>query len=129
MIRDVDLPATVDVAIEAKKAAEQQVITANFTRQRSLIEADADRQVMEIQAAGTRNATIIEANGSAEAVRIVVEQLKAADPNMNNTIEAYLTWLYTQALTDTDSNIQYIIVTDGTGTPILLDLNGNETEV
>ncbi len=125
MIRDVDLPQAVDDAIEEKKAAEQQVVTANYTREKLLIEADAQRQVLEIEAEGARNATVIEANGSAEAVRIVVEQLKAADPEMNNTMEAYLTWLYTQALTDQNSNIQYIIVTDGEGTPIMIDVGTN----
>lgn len=127
MIRDIDLPTTVDRAIEEKKAAEQEVVTAEYQRQRSLIEADAAAQVVEIAANGQRNATIIEANGSSEAVNIVMTSLQRADANLSDPTNAYLTWLYMQALTSQDSNIQYVIMTDGSGNPIMIDLGANNT--
>jgi regulator of protease activity HflC (stomatin/prohibitin superfamily) len=119
LIRSIDLPATLDIAIEEKKAAEQRVITAEFNRNVTVINADAERLQAILEAEGIRNATIIKANGTAEAVRMVMEQMKLSDPGLVNTTEAYLTLLYIQALTNPDSNIQYIIITDG-GNPIII---------
>ncbi len=123
LIRSVDLPTTVDHAIEEKKAAEQKVVTAEYNRQAAIINADAQRQVLMIEAEGMKNATIIRANGSAEAVRIVIEQFLASDPNLTNATEAYLTQLYLNALNDPESNIEYIIITDG-GVPVIIQPKG-----
>jgi regulator of protease activity HflC (stomatin/prohibitin superfamily) len=123
LIRSVDLPLSVDMAIEEKKAAEQKVVTAEYNRQAAVINADAQRQVLVIEAEGYKNATIIKANGSAEAVRIVIEQFLASDPNLTNATEAYLTQLYLNALNDPNSNIEYIIITDG-GVPIIIQPKG-----
>ncbi|MFQ6128454.1 MAG: SPFH domain-containing protein [Thermoplasmata archaeon] len=119
LIRSVDLPTTLDIAIEEKKAAEQKVITAQFNRNVTIINADAERQKAILEAEGIRNATIIKANGTSEAIRLVMEQLQLSDPNLVNATEAYLTLLYIQALTDPESNIQFVIITDG-GTPIII---------
>jgi regulator of protease activity HflC (stomatin/prohibitin superfamily) len=119
LIRSVDLPTTVDIAIEAKKAAEQAVITAEFKRQAIVIQAMANASKLAIEAEGFRNATVIKANGTAEAIRMVIQQLQISDPGLQNATEAYLTMLYLQALTDTDSNIDFIIITDG-GNPIII---------
>ena len=119
LIRSIDLPTTLDVAIEEKKAAEQKVITAEFNRNVTIINADAERLQAILEAEGIRNATVIKANGTAEAVRMVMDQLQISDPNLVNVTEAYLTLLYIQALTNPDSNIQYIIITAG-GNPIII---------
>jgi regulator of protease activity HflC (stomatin/prohibitin superfamily) len=119
LIRSIDLPTTLDVAIEEKKAAEQKVITAEFNRNVTIINADAERLQAILEAEGIRNATIIMANGTAEAVRMIMEQLQISDPTLVNVTEAYLTLLYIQALTNPDSNIQYIIITAG-GNPIII---------
>jgi regulator of protease activity HflC (stomatin/prohibitin superfamily) len=124
LIRDVDLPATVDEAIEEKKAAEQQVVTANYTKQRQIIEADAAKQVAIIEAEGARNSTIIRANGSAQSVFTVMSMLQIADPDLENATSAYLTWLYLEALTNPNSNVGYVIITDGSGSPVIVDLAG-----
>lgn len=123
MIRSIDLPLTMDQAIEEKKAAEQKVVTAEYNREAAIINADAQRQVLMIEAEGMKNATIIRANGSAEAVRIVIEQFLASDPNLTNATEAFLTQLYLNALNDPNSNIEYIIITDG-GVPIIIQPKG-----
>lgn len=119
LIRSVDLPTTVDVAIEAKKAAEQAVITAEFLRQAVVIQAMANASKLAIEAEGFRNATVIRANGTAEAIRLVMMELQLSDPSLVNVTEAYLTMLYLQALTNPDSNIEFIIITDG-GNPIII---------
>ncbi|MEE9116098.1 MAG: SPFH domain-containing protein [Thermoplasmata archaeon] len=123
LIRSVDLPLTVDQAIEEKQAAEQKVVTAEYNRQAKVIDANAQRQVLVIEAEGFKNATIIKANGSAEAIRLVIEQFLASDPNLTNATRAYLTQLYLQALNDPNSNIEYIIITDG-GVPIIIQPKG-----
>lgn len=123
LIRSVDLPLTMDQAIEEKKAAEQKVVTAEYLRQAAVINADAQRQVLVIEAEGYKNATIIKANGSAEAIRLVIGQFLASDPNLTNATQAYLTQLYLNALNDPNSNIEYIIITDG-GVPIIIQPKG-----
>jgi regulator of protease activity HflC (stomatin/prohibitin superfamily) len=123
LIRSVDLPETVDQAIEEKQAAEQKVVTAEYNRQAIVINAQAEASRLAIEAEGYKNATIIRANGTGEAIRIVMDQLITNDPNLTNITEAYLTMLYIQALTNPDSNIEYIIITDG-GNPIIIQPKG-----
>jgi len=120
-LRDIRLPDAVDNAIQAKKAAEQNLITANYNRQIRIVEAEGNRSAMIITADGERQAMIIKANGSAEAIRIITDEFKRMDPNATNMTNAYLTYLYIQALTDPNSNIQYIIIDNGQGVPIIID--------
>jgi regulator of protease activity HflC (stomatin/prohibitin superfamily) len=119
LVRGVDLPDTVDIAIEEKLAAQQKVVTAELERQAIVIRAMAEADRLRLTADGIRNATIIRANGTAEAMRIIIEMLKFEDPNLVNATWAYLTLLYIQALSDPDSNIEFIIITDG-GVPIII---------
>ena len=79
--------------------------------------AEADR--LSLEAEGIRNATIIKANGTVAAMRMIIETLKFEDPNLVNATWAYLTLLYIQALSDPNSNISFIIITDG-GVPIII---------
>jgi len=119
LLRAVDLPDTVDIAIEEKLAAQQKVVTAELQRQAIVIQAMADADAMRIHAEGARNATVIQANGTAEAIRIVIDQLRISDPDLTNATWAYLTLLYIQALTDPDSNVSFVII-QGDGIPIII---------
>ena len=114
-----DLPDTVDIAIEEKLAAQQKVVTAELQRQATVIQALANADVIRILAEGQRNATIIQANGTAESIRIVIDQLRISDPDLTNATWAYLTMLYIQALTDPDSNVSFVII-QGDGVPIIV---------
>ena len=106
-LRGIRLDESVEDAIAAKKIAEQNVITAELEKQRLIILAEAER-----------NATILIAEGQAEAVRIITEVFQAMD---NTTLNAYLTFLFLQALQNPDSNVQYIIIIpEGGGVPIIL---------
>jgi regulator of protease activity HflC (stomatin/prohibitin superfamily) len=118
LVRAVDLPDTVDTAIEKKLAAEQAVVTAELERQSIVIKAMAEADRLALEAEGMRNATIIRANGTAEAIRLTIEQLRLSDPTLTNATWAYLTQLYIQALTDPDSNVSFVIV--GEGVPIII---------
>jgi len=119
LLRSVDLPDTVDIAIEEKLAAQQKVVTAELQRQATVIQALANADVIRILAEGQRNATIIQANGTAESIRIVIDQLRISDPDLTNATWAYLTMLYIQALTDPDSNVSFVII-QGDGVPIIV---------
>lgn len=127
-LRDIRLPDSVDAAIQAKKAAEQDLITADYKRQTVIVQAEGNKSARIINAEGEQQATIIKANGSAEAIRIVAEKLRQLDPNSTNMTNAYLTYLYIQALTDPNSNIQYIIIDSGQGgVPIIIDTGKGQT--
>jgi regulator of protease activity HflC (stomatin/prohibitin superfamily) len=121
-VRGIQLPEDVDNAVQQKKVAEQEFIAATYQKNRIITLAEGQAQAVVINATAQANAIWIMANGSAEAVRTIMAQLQLSDPTANAT--TYLTWLYLQALIDPDSNIAYIIVTDGTGVPIILNPQG-----
>ncbi len=77
-----------------------------------------------VNAEAQYNVTIIEANAREEAIQIVMERFNTTDgsSNQSDMVNNYLQWLYIQALTDPDSNIQYILLPSENGMPILLDL-------
>ena len=116
------LPDEVDIAVQQKKIAEQQYIAAEYQKNRTIVLAEGEAQAVVINATAQANSIWIRANGSAEAIQTIMSQMMLSDPNANVT--SYLTWLYLQALVDPNSNIQYIIVTDGTGVPIILNPTG-----
>jgi len=118
LVRSVDLPDSVDAAIEKKIAAEQAVITAELERQSIVIKAMGEADRLALEAEGIRNATIIQANGTAEAIRLTIGQLRLSDPGLTNATWAYLTMLYIQALTDPDTNVSFVIL--GEGVPIII---------
>ena len=124
-MRSIRLPDTVEKAIEEKKAAEQQMIAANYTREKEIIEADAERQSAIIRAEGTAQSTIVEANGSAEAVRIIMDSLNVTG-NESVLLQAYLQYLFIQALQNPDSNVQFVIVPSD-GQSLIINLNNNGT--
>jgi len=102
-VQGIRLPEIMQKAIEEKKAAEQNVIKAEYERQ-SLI----------IQATAKRNATIIEAEGNAKAIETVMAEFGHSTSN-------YLYWQYISALNNPDSNIQYVLVPTQGGVPIILN--------
>ncbi len=126
LIRSIDLPDTVDQSIEAKKQAEQNMIAAEYNYETTLTNARADADAQIIAAHGEANATVIHAEGQALAIAEVQEQLARTYGNDSNVtydpVQVYLTWLYIKALSDPNSNVQYVILTDGSGNPIILDL-------
>lgn len=121
-VRGIQLPVDIDNAVQQKKVAEQEFIAATYQKNRIITLAEGQAQAVVINATAHAQAVWVMANGSAEAIRTIMDQLMLSDPNANAT--TYLTWLYLQALIDPNSNIQYIIVTDGTGVPIILNPQG-----
>ena len=105
-LQGIRLDESVEEAIEAKKIAEQNLIKAQIEYQTALI-----------QAAAEANSTVIRAQGNAEAIRIITDMFKSMD---NSTLNAYLLWYFIQALQNPDSNVQYIIIWDGQGIPIII---------
>lgn len=121
LLRAVDLPDTVDIAIEEKLAAQQKVVTAELERQATIIRALAEADALRITASGERNATIIRANGTAESIRIIIEQLRISDPNLVNATWAYLTLMFIEALKENPNVVWVIVGPDGI--PIILNPN------
>src|SRR5437867_9109991 len=105
LVRDVDLPDTVDIAIEEKLAAQQKVVTAELERQAIVIRAMAEADRIRLEAEGIRNATVLKANGTAAAMRLTIETLKLEDPDRATETRAYLTGPDIQALADRTFNL------------------------
>lgn len=121
-LRDIRPPASVSKAIEDKKVAEQYLITAGYQAQARIVLAQGNLTATIINANATAQAQVIKANGSAAAIQLIMEMFRQQDPTAGNATLNYLTWLYIQALSDPNSNIQYIIVPQGNGVPILLQV-------
>ena len=121
-LRDIRVPATVSSAIEAKKVAEQNLITAGFQANTTIRLAQGNMSAMIIQAQGQAQAKVLNANGSAEAIKVVMDQFAKLNPNGTNQTQMYLEWTYIQALSDPNSRIQYVILPSSNGTPILLNV-------
>jgi len=119
-IRAINLPDDVDQAVQEKKIAEQQLIAANYTAQKYIVLAQGQANAAVINATGFAQATIIKANGSAQAIDLIMGIIRTYDTNA--TIDAYLTQQFITALNDPNSNIQYVILYDGNGVPVIIDL-------
>jgi len=144
-LRDVRLPNSILNSINAKMVAEQQVLEAINHLEQAVI----DVQQNIVKAEAEYNVTIIRASAQQEAIRIVMEQFATEydyivsgngsnatlTPSTDNStredmINYYMMWLYINALSDPNSNIQYIMLPSEGGTPVILDLSatsGNST--
>jgi regulator of protease activity HflC (stomatin/prohibitin superfamily) len=118
-LRDIRPPDSVSHAIEDKKVAEQYLITAGYQAQSRIILAQGNLTATIINANASAQAQVIKANGSAQAIDLIMQMFRQQDPSATNVTLNYLTWLYIQALSDPNSNIAYIIVPQGNGTPVL----------
>ena len=118
-LRDIRLPDTLSDAIEDKKVAEQEILTAEYNTQTIEIQALANMTKILIEANATAQASIIEATGQAEAIEEVMAMLQGS--NETESMQYYLTWLYIQALMDPNSNVSYVITDDGN---LMLTLSG-----
>ena len=103
-LRDIRLPDRILESIEKKKASEQDVQTAEY----NLLEEEVNAQKL-----------IVIAEAEALAIDVVQEQL-------TNSTAAYLDWMYIQALSDPNSNIQYVVVPADGSTPILFQVSDDE---
>ena len=121
LLRSVDLPDTVDKAIEEKLAAQQAVVTAELQRQATVVRALGEAQAMIIAAQAEANSTVIRANGTAAAIQTIITQLRISDPNLTNATWAYLTMLYIEAI-KTNPNTVFVIV-GANGNPIIINPN------
>jgi regulator of protease activity HflC (stomatin/prohibitin superfamily) len=116
-LQEITLPLAYEDSITAKKVAEQNVITEQYN-----LEAQqyiANKEI--IDALASANVTIIDATAKATAVGIIMNQFNITDQETASQI--YLQWLYVRALTDPNSNVQYVM---GDGA-YLLNLSQNIT--
>ncbi|MFQ6074981.1 MAG: SPFH domain-containing protein [Candidatus Bathyarchaeia archaeon] len=73
-LREIALPAKFVGAIEAKLAAEQLAIAAEYNKTRILVMANATAQSYIIEAQGLGQSKIVVANATAESLRVIAEQ-------------------------------------------------------
>ena len=116
LMRNLDFPATVDTAWQNRASAEVGVQTAQF----KLEEADLLAQQEIVIAESEANATIVLAYGQAEALSILAGETDSLD---NGTMNYILSLKYIQMLRDPETNVQFVLVTDGNSNPFILDLS------
>ena len=116
LIRNLDFPDTVDTAWQLRASSEVDVQTADF----KLLEADLLAQQEIVIAESEANATIVLATGQAEAIRILADETN----NLNNgTMDYILSLKYIQMLRDPETNVKFVLVTDGTSNPFIIDMS------
>ena len=124
-LRSINLPDDVDAAVQRKKVAEQDLITANYTALRMMVLAQGQANAAVINATGFAQATIIKANGTAQAIDVIMAIMTVYDSNAS--VDSYLTQQFITALNDPNSNIQYVVLYNGNGAPFIIDLSGKTT--
>ena len=125
-LQDIRLPAAYESAIEAKKVAEQNVLTQQYNlaaeqyvANKTIVRMEATAAAVVINASAQRNSTIIRAEGLGQAIDIVMTYLNSTG---DNATREYLQWVYLQALTDPNTSIRYVILPSDGGVPIILDV-------
>ncbi|MFQ5836790.1 MAG: prohibitin family protein [Candidatus Bathyarchaeia archaeon] len=109
-LRDIDPPVEFLQAIEAKIAAEQAKLQAEFERERILILANASAVEKIIAAEGEASARLIIANGTAESIRIIAEK---AGMNATELTNLYLTLEALKEIAKTTQSFVVILGQDG----------------
>ena len=109
-LRDIDPPAKFLEAIEAKLAAEQAKLQAEFEREKILILANASATEKIISAEGEAASRLIIANGTAESIRIIAED---AGMNATELTNLYLTLEALKEIAKTTQNFVVILGQDG----------------
>jgi len=109
-LRDIDPPTEFLQAIEAKIAAEQAKLQAEFEREKILILANASAAEKIIVAEGEASSRLIIANGTAESIRIIAEN---AGLNVTELTNLYLTLEALKEIAKTTQNFIVILGQDG----------------
>ena len=109
-LRDIDPPVEFLQAIEAKIAAEQAKLQAEFEREKILILANASAAEKIIAAEGEASSRLIIANGTAESIRIIAEDLGMNATELTNL---YLTLEALKEIAKTTQNFVVILGQDG----------------
>ncbi len=109
-LRDIDPPTDFLKAIEAKIAAEQAKLQAEFEREKILILANASAAEKIIAAQGEASSRLIIANGTAESIRIIAEN---AGMNVTELTNLYLTLEALKEIAKTTENFVVILGQDG----------------
>jgi regulator of protease activity HflC (stomatin/prohibitin superfamily) len=107
-IREMRIPDGLAKAVEQRIIAEQLLEKSKVDLERIKVEADAEAKRKVIDATADADVIAIKAQANADAINKVL--LEFVDSGGKVDIQAYLAYLYIQALTDPNSNITYVIV-------------------
>jgi regulator of protease activity HflC (stomatin/prohibitin superfamily) len=117
-LRDIDPPVDFLTAIEAKLAAEQAQLQAEFEKERILILANASATEKIIAAGGEASSRLIIANGTAASIRVIAQN---AGMNATELTNLYLTLEALREIAKTTENFVVILGQDGLTYLIPLD--------
>jgi len=117
-LRDIDPPVEFLQAIEAKLAAEQAELQAEFERERILILANASATEQIIAAQGEAKSRLIVANGTAGSIQIIAQN---AGMNATELTNLYLTLEALKEIGKTTERFVVILGQDGLTYLIPLD--------
>jgi regulator of protease activity HflC (stomatin/prohibitin superfamily) len=118
-IREMRIPQGLQNAVEQKLIANQLLEKAQIDLERIKVEADAEAQRKIIEAEAEAEVIKIKAQATADAINLVLQEF--VDSGGDPDLQAYLAYMYIQALTDPNSNITFVIVpNDGTGVFVTL---------
>jgi len=116
-LREIKLPTTFVQAIEAKLAAEQLALAAQFNKTRILVLANATAQSEIIKAQGLATSRIIIANATHEAIRILAGE---SSLNQSQLTNLYLILEAFKEMAQT-GNVTFLVIT-GEGESWILQL-------
>lgn len=116
-VRNFQPPADFMASIEAKQAAQQDMLRAAYERQRTIILANATAQKLILEAQGKAEAKIIQANGTKQAIQLIVEA--AGGYNQTEITELYITLQALQNMAETNNQMVLFLTFNTKGVPIL----------
>ncbi|MCD6369221.1 MAG: prohibitin family protein [Thermoproteales archaeon] len=122
-VRNIDFPQTIKAAIEAKLAAQQEALAAQYMRQKTLIEANASAEAKILEAQGEAQAQIIRAQAQMAAIEYIIKAY--------NSSELAIQYYYILALQELGKNGNLVIIVPqgGTTPPIFIPLEKTKSTV
>jgi regulator of protease activity HflC (stomatin/prohibitin superfamily) len=113
-LRNIGYPQSYSDAITAKLSAQQQMMQADYDKQKVIILAQADAQKVIINAQALANATILQSQGKAEAIKLI--------SNQTGISSADLTSLFLWLETIREIKPQMIFISGQNGTSFIYPL-------
>jgi len=116
-VRNFQPPPDFMKSIEAKQCAQQDMLRAQYERQRTIILANATAQKLILEAQGEAQAKIIRANGTKQAIRQIIEA--TGGYNATEITELYITLQALQTIAETNNQMILFITFGENGIPVL----------
>lgn len=113
-LRNIGYPQTYTEAIEAKLAAEQAKIQAEYEASKIIILASADAQKVLINANATAQAKIIDSRGLQEAINLLIKDVPMNQEEHNKFLSTYITLKALENMAK-EKGVYFFVGMDGKG--------------